>query len=70
MILADDSNEGGVGGDGGEQRVYPTDLTPPSGDAKTLFIGGLNPTVTRSVHMTSCHHFCFLYCIASVGSFE
>ena len=52
MLLADDSNEGGGGG---EQRVFPTDLIPPSEDAKTLFIGGLNPTVTRSVHTTCCN---------------
>lgn len=45
MDLQGDSNEGH--GQGTEQRVFPSELNPPTSDAKTLFVGGLNATDTK-----------------------
>ena len=44
-----DNREGGREGGSGNNgdKIFPSTLTPPSQDAKTLFLGGLNPTVTR-----------------------
>ena len=35
------------GAEEGQGQGHQTDLDPPSQDAKTLFVGGLNPGITR-----------------------
>ena len=35
------------GAEEGQGQGHQMDLEPPSQDAKTLFVGGLNPAITR-----------------------
>jgi hypothetical protein len=39
--------DGGAEEGQGQGQGHQMDLDPPSQDAKTLFVGGLNPAITR-----------------------
>ena len=47
----------------GQGQGHQMDLEPPSQDAKTLFVGGLNSSITRYIYVCVCIYMCVCVCV-------